>query len=487
MNQSPQTSPQPGGPGRPGQMTAVMRAMQQSVGPKVLRIGLVQSGKVIEERVIKQRSHVTIGPSEKSMFVLPTKAIPPNFKLFELVGNDYVLNFLEGMTGRVALKTGISDLAALRGQAKRVQQGPVQAFQIPLSEDARGKVVIAETTFLFQFVAPPPVQPKPQLPLSVKSGVDIDWTTTIIAAFSFLVHFGLIGTIWSDPYDRDLSGRALELSELAKKVATLPAPPPDTKEDPDAVDTAAATATATADAPKEAAKPAQNNQGSAKMAPNSGAPRPTMSDSQASALTSQLDSLNVSMQSVLNGAGESTNNILNSDSALPNFDDASRSNTGIATGPGNLHMGGPGYRGKPGEVGSTGLNQTGNTGGDDKQTDSGQAVQKKAPKGSAAVGGASVSGGTVANAGSVVAGMAAGFRACYNRGLAENPDMKGTVRITAKIGPAGEVQSASASGGGNLSGTVIGCVQARVAGAQFSAPDGGGATLVIPVTFQPQN
>lgn len=487
MNQSPQTSPQPNvaGGGRPGQMTAVMRAMQQSVGPKVLRIGLVQSGKVIEERVIKQRSHVTIGPSEKSMFVLPTKAIPPNFKIFELVGNDYVLNFLEGMTGRVALKTGISDLAALRGQAKRVQQGPVQAFQIPLSEDARGKVVIAETTFLFQFVAPPPVQPKPQLPLSVKSGVDIDWTTTIIAAFSFLVHFGLIGTIWSDPYDRDLSGRALELSELAKKVAALPVPPPETKEDPDAAETAAATANATAEAPKEAAKPVQNNQGAAKASPNTGAPR-QMSDSQASALTSQLDSLNVSMQSVLNGGGESTNSILNPDSSLPSFDDASRSNTGISTGPGNLHMGGPGYRGKPGEVGATGVGQTGNTGADDKATDSGQAVVKKAPKGNASVGGAGVSGGTVANANSVVAGMAAGFRACYNRGLAENPDMSGTVRITLTIGPAGEVKGASASGGGTLSGGVIGCVQARAQAAQFSPPDSGGATLSIPVTFQPQ-
>ena len=68
---------------RPGQMTAVMRAMPQVTGPKVLRIGLVQGGKVIEERVIKQRTHVTIGPSEKSMFVIPSKNIPPSFRLFE--------------------------------------------------------------------------------------------------------------------------------------------------------------------------------------------------------------------------------------------------------------------------------------------------------------------------------------------------------------------------------------------------------------------
>src|SRR3954453_16771206 len=102
--------PFPGGgapSGRPGQMTAVMRAMPQATGPKVLRIGLVQGGKVIEERVIKQRTHVTIGPSEKSLFVIPSKNLPAQFRVFELPGNEYVLNFLDGMTGRIALKTGI--------------------------------------------------------------------------------------------------------------------------------------------------------------------------------------------------------------------------------------------------------------------------------------------------------------------------------------------------------------------------------------------
>jgi hypothetical protein len=91
------------------------------------------------------------------------------------------------MTGRVALKTGISDLAALKAQAKRIPIGTGQMYQVQLSEEARGKVVVGETTFLFQFVAPPPIQPKPQLPVSVKGGLSsqIDWTMTIIAAFSF--------------------------------------------------------------------------------------------------------------------------------------------------------------------------------------------------------------------------------------------------------------------------------------------------------------
>src|SRR5512143_2296619 len=115
MNMGPGPGAAPGGaPGRPGQMTAVMRAMSVQTGPKVLRIGLVQSGRVIEERIIKQRTTVTVGSNERATFVIPSQAVPPMFNLFQLIGSDYHLNFLDGMTGRVALASGITDLNALR-------------------------------------------------------------------------------------------------------------------------------------------------------------------------------------------------------------------------------------------------------------------------------------------------------------------------------------------------------------------------------------
>ena len=168
---------------QPGQMTAVMRAVA-STGPKVLRIGLIQEGRVIEERIIKQRSDVSVGPSEKNMFVIPAGDLPSSFTLFELKGSAYHLNFTDGMKGRLALQTGLSDLEVLRGQAIRNSQG---AYQIALTDDSRGKVVIGNTTLLFQFVAPPPIQPRPQLPVSVTRGAaSVDWPTTVIAAFSFL-------------------------------------------------------------------------------------------------------------------------------------------------------------------------------------------------------------------------------------------------------------------------------------------------------------
>jgi hypothetical protein len=96
-----------------------------------------------------------------------------------------------------------------------------------------------------------------------------------------------------------------------------------------------------------------------------------------------------------------------------------------------------------------------------------------------------VKGGQVANATVVVAGMRAGFRRCYNRGLKADPTMKGSVMLTASIGPNGEVLSVSPSGVRGIDKDVVSCMAARVASAQFSPPDPGGTpTLTIPVTLQ---
>jgi hypothetical protein len=474
------TQPVAGGPGvagRPGQMTAVMRAMPQVTGPKVLRIGLVQGGKVIEERIIKQRGHVTVGPSEKSMFVVSAQHVPATFRLFELIGNDYALNFLDTMGGRVALQTGISDLAALRGQAKRTPQG---AYQVRLTEDARGKVVIGETTFLFQFVAPPPIQPKPQLPVSVRGGLSsqIDWPMTIIAAFSFLFHFGMVGAIYSDWMDPVID-EDVNIAGLIDSVKALPPPPPVETQQEATTAAATSTAAATAEAPK--AQP--GGSGGGQKGPGKGG---SMSTGERARLSAQLDQLEMATLGALNSQGPATAGVLRGGEVPTGaLDAAASSGAGVAASGGTgLNLGGggggvvrPGMGGKAGGLGAVGETTAGTPGG------AGTAAVVKGPKGNASVGGASVAGGSVSNADRVVAGMRAGFRACYNRGLANNPDLQGQVKIVAKVGPNGEVLSATPQGGGGLGDEVVNCVVRRVKSASFAPPEGGGATIVIPVTF----
>jgi hypothetical protein len=465
MNVGPGQQP---GPGRPGQMTAVMRAMAQATGPKVLRIGLVQGGRVIEERIIKQRTTVTIGQSEKAMFVIPAQSVPSQFKLFELIGNDYYLNFLDTMTGRVALQTGITDIAALRGQAKRIANN---AYQVRLTEEARGKIVAGETTFLFQFVAPPPPQPRPQLPLAVKGGLasQIDWNLTIIAAFSFLLHFGVIGAMYSDWMDPVINDD-LTAGGVIDMMKNIPPAPVETP-----VEATTAVATATAAPTPAAAAPS----GAPKAA--GGAGKGSVSDRQAAALASQAEAIQMQMLAAF-GGGSSVQGALNRGDIPPvDLSGAAASGAGVSASTGNgLNLGSGGGVVRPGGGGGglAGIGATHGSGSGSAGTESHVA----GPTGDAQVG---VTTATVAvsNAERVVAGLRPGFRACYNQGLQSDPGMSGKVLVSAKISPNGEVASADAAQNSGLSAGVVQCILRKVRNAQFDAPGANGSTLQIPVTF----
>jgi hypothetical protein len=492
MQQQPQSARNQSS--RPGSMTAVMRAVSQQAGPKILRIGVVQGGKVVDERLIKQRTHVTIGPSEKSMFVVPSRKIPANFKLFELIGSDYHLNYIEGMGGRVALKTGIADLAALTAQAKVIQEKGVKFHRVQLHEEARGKVVIGETTFLFQFVVPPPVQPKPQLPMSVRKGMagDIDWFTTIVAAFSFLLHFFLVALIYSDWMDPVVPDEDAVVNSLVESVKSLPPPPAVEKQKSDVNPQATAAATAeVSTAPKVASG---GNTGPAKGAGDKGAGKgdaKAQADAKAAELASALNDLDVQTLGALGSGGVATDSVLGTGEVPAGMlDDAARSEAGAGSGEGGGLKGfggsGKGGTGPLGGGGQGDLSTKGERGGsgDGGATEGGKAKEVKGPTGDAAVGGAGVAGGAVANANAVVARMKGRFRACYQAGLNGNPDMAGSVVLVAKLGPNGEVQGVS--GGGGSLGPIIGCLKSVVSGGGFSPPDGGSAVISIPITFVKQ-
>ncbi len=449
-------------------MTAVMRAVAQQAGPKVLRIGVVQGGRVIEERIIKQRGTVTVGQSEKAVFVIPATTVPAQFKLFELIGNDYYLNFLDGMGGRVALATGISDLAGLRGQAKRANVSGANAYQVRLTEEARGKVIVGDTTFLFQFVAPPPPQPRPQLPLAVKGGLasQIDWDLTIIAAFSFLLHFGIIGAMYSDWMDPIVTDEfnVQALVDLTKNV-----PPPQ-------IETPAETSTAPA-ASATAASTAQASKAAGKSGP--------VSDKQAAALAAQAEQMQMQMLAAFGGNTAVQGALNRSDIPPADLSGAAASNSGVNNAGGDLHLGtAGGGTVRPGSAGG-GLAGIGNSGGGGGGG-AGKEQAVKGPTGDAQIG-ATTASVPVSDAERVVAGLRPRFRNCYNKGLAQDPGMAGGVTIVTKVAPNGEVTAADASNNSGLSPDVVACIQRVVKNAQFTGPGGSGSTINIPIKFLQQH
>jgi hypothetical protein len=453
-------------------MTAVMRAVA-ATGPKVLRIGVVQGGRVMEERIIKQRVHVTVGPNEKNLFVVGGETLPASFRLFELVGNDYHLNFLDGMSGRIALPTGISDLNVLRGQAKRTPQG---AYQVRLTEDSRGKVVVGDITFLFQFVAPPPIQPKPQLPVAVLRGASgIDWNTTMIAALSFLIHFLALGSIYSDWLDPVIDDE-VSVANLVDSLKSLPAPPP-----PEEKVVEEKTDQKVEEKAKE--EPKQTNTSSGQKAPEGG----KVSAAEKASLMQEAERVMLETLAALSNTGPATEGVLNrSDVAMGALDAAAASDKAVGSGSDPLGLGRAGGGTlRPGEQGG-GLGGLASTGRGTGTEGSGTGAKVSGPKAAMPGVSSSVAGGNISNAAKVVAAMRPAFRQCYQKSLDQNPDSQGSIKMAIKVGPGGEVTGVTATPSGNLAPGVIDCVTARARRAQFDPPEGGAATVQVPVTFVKQ-
>ena len=98
---------------------------------------------------------------------------------------------------------------------------------------------------------------------------------------------------------------------------------------------------------------------------------------------------------------------------------------------------------------------------------------------------ASVDAGAVSNASQVVAGMRVPFRACYQAALRRARTTAGGVRLLVRVGCDGSVVSVNAVAH-DLSEQFVACMMDAIRHAQFNPPEGGSATIAVPVTFVQQ-
>jgi outer membrane biosynthesis protein TonB len=165
-----------------------MAAAQQS---KVLRIGVIQGGKIVEERVVPARQAVTVGSSTRNLIVVPQSNLPASTTVFAWQGDRYQLCFDEGVDGRIQGPQGAADFGALVSQGLAKKDG--RAYWVPVGEDQRGKLTLGEVTLLWQFVTTPPEAPKPVLPREAKGNhfKSMDRLFVALLLISFLLHGGL--------------------------------------------------------------------------------------------------------------------------------------------------------------------------------------------------------------------------------------------------------------------------------------------------------
>jgi hypothetical protein len=334
-------------------------------------------------------------------------------------------------------------------------------------------VTFLSTTFLFQLVTPPVPGARPQLPLAIRGGLasQIDWNLTIIAAFSFLVHFGVVGSMYSDWMDPvvDSTMTANGLVDLAKSLPAAPVEVP-----ADATSDSHAT-------PTEPRAPASTPRATPSR-PST--PKPTTAADEVR-LSEALASIEMSTLIALGSQESAVARVLHQ-SEIPPVDlgqpAASALGTRESTGNG-LHFGE-----------GTGAMRPGATRSDlttlavlHADPNSGKAGPERDRGGPAAVVTVSppltpTGSGDEIGAPRVVAGLRAGFRSCYNAGLNLDPTMSGRVMLSAKVGPNGEVAETGASDNVGLSTGVVQCLLKKLGTAQFD-PGHGSTTVKIPAGF----
>jgi len=450
---------------------------------KILRIGVIQAGKIVEERLVRRRGPVTIGVSARNTIVVPASSLPRSYTLFEHSGDHYQLVYGETMDGRVSVGGQVQSLEQLRQGAGAQGKGH-GLHRLALDESSRGKVVLGEVTLLFQFVAPPPFQPRPQLPPSVRGSIlgQMDWllawsflgTAAVTSAFVIYLHgMDTMRRVSADVIPDDFAEyvptleqprmASLDLSKLA-----------DVGEEKVEKVEGASAGSKKPRGPKREAPPCDEACQGAREA----ARRARLAEQVA-----QMGALKI--LGAKGGSGSGMADLLHGGDPGTSADRAFRNIGGLTV----AGRGGGGLRGK-GDGGSgraVGIGDLGGRVGGPGEVETGGVVEEKVPKAVVKPAGAIERDSTLeadAVARTIRLGMQA-IKGCYQRALKRNPKLTGKIGIRMTISATGSVSNVEIETDTLGDSQVTSCIEGFARRWRFPPPDGGGtAEVAVPFVFQ---
>jgi len=452
--------------------------------PKILRIGIIQGGRIVEERLIRTRENITIGQSAKNLFVVPSDSLPRQWMLFEVNGPKYVAHFSDGMDARIAVANEIISLSQLKQAGKIQKKGA--SFVLPLDERSRGKITLGDLTILFQFVTPPPPQPRPQLPASVRGSLtaDLDWTFSAIAAFSFLLHLILV------IYLRNVDWpRKPDIETIPDRFVHMAAKPPEKKVEEKKVDEKKTDETAEDKKPKKEEKKAGGEEKKPKKELTA-EEKAKQAEDRAKADAERRARLAEKVQSTgllkLLGAktdgGGSIADVLGKGDVDRDQEKAFQGvgGVGVASDAGlrGIKTGGAG-NGRVASVGSlrgAGGISAGGTGEGPSEKKVSGVVKSEAPN---------VDGELDPNiVAKEVRSRIGAVKACYDRALKKNPNLSGKIVVHWTITPAGTVSGVDMETDSVGDPEVATCIKQLISRWRFPAPSGGAVEVSFPFVFQ---
>jgi len=450
------------------------RAPSTAAKVRVLRIGIVQGGRIIDERLVRSRGNISIGWSSKATFAVPSEALPKEWLLFELTPKGYVARFADAMDARIAVGNEVISLAQLKQAGRIRHQG--SAWLLLLDERSRGKISVGDLTILFQFVTPPPPQPRPRLPASVRGSwtTGLDWAFTLIAGVSFVAHLVLVVYLRNVDWPRkpDIEEIPDRFVQMVVKAKPPEAPKQQAKTDDKSeekkVEKTVASSSAAKKAPvkeisaeEKARIDAERRARLAEQVRNTGILKLLGAKADGSGSIADVlgkGDVDRDQEKAFQGVGGLT--VATSDAAL----------RGVKSGTGGS--------GKVADIGSlrgAGTIASGSTGAGATEKRVSGVVKSEAPAVDGELDPALVSKEVRARIGAV--------KACYERALKRNPNLSGKIKVRWTITAAGTVSGVDIADDSMGDSEVSSCIKQLVARWRFPAPSGGSVEVEFPFVF----
>ncbi len=464
--------------------------MSSKPGKKILRIGLIQNGRIVEERLMRSAKPVTIGHAlQKNTLVVPASNLPKTFKVFEPGEGGYLLYFTSKMSGRISLGDGVRTLEELVREGKAKKSG--NGYVLRLSTRARGKLKFGEVTILFQFVTPPPPRPKPVLPASMRGG----WVKGVspflaaVMAISAVLQIGFVVWLESQEWPEQLDAANADIPDRFVKIMAEPEPEepetPEEQQEPEEGE-GEGEPEAKEEAPKPQPKPKKEPEKKQDDKPKTAEERAKAEAERRKRMAEKVRKSTILHQiGAVSGEDGNLVDSLSEGAGDTTMDAAFEGSEGMKSGELGAEKSGLRTSGSSDAEGSgsaAGIEDLGRSSGAKAAEKGVKTGSKKEETVKARVdikGGGKTIGTGKLDAGSisrVVRRGSSAIQRCYERELKKNPSAGGKLIITVTIGRAGRVTNVVANDTG-IGGSMSGCAKLAVKRWRFPRPKGGDVTF----------
>ncbi len=464
--------------------------MPQGISDKVLRVGVIQNGRILDEQVFRKAETVFIGDSEKAHFTVPSSFLSGKFPMFYFRSGHYELVLTGKMTGKIFFKGEPREVEDLINSGTLKRRG--DDYVLPISEDHRGKILIGNAIVLFQFVVPSPKPPKLRLPKSIRGSwtqhfdwpfVSIELVVMVFGYFFFAIY--LMNVPKPEP---------VELTDVPNRFAKLIAPELEAKdevieekeiEDKTPKEEKEVDPNATATSTKAVKKVAEKQE--------EAAPKRNEKPRDASTIQHEESVRVAEMQKKVagkgllkmigsvgeGGTGGFISDVLGDGGKDRDIDSALSGvkQIGVATS--------SSQRSRKGDAGAVETAKI-----DDLKVEKSEgavAVKGRAEKavvGKASVGKTEVDGAVdSASVAKTIKGSSAAVKRCYDKALLANPTLKGKVSVTILINEKGRVESIDIAEDTLKDAETIKCIKGVISRLRFPKPEGGPASVTFPFMF----